>query len=49
MTDGVTALYVVSFISSMLGTAQGDDREAEVVFTLLSDIANGYPDVIASR
>ena len=49
VTDGVTALYVVSFISSMLGTAQGDDREAEVVFTLLSDIANGYPDVIASR
>lgn len=48
LTDGVTALFVTSFISSILSTAQGEDNEAEVIFTLLSDIANSFPSVIST-
>ncbi|KAJ3551785.1 hypothetical protein NM688_g4509 [Phlebia brevispora] len=48
ISDGVAALYTTSFISSILSTAQGDDSEAEVLFTILSDIANAYPNVIMS-
>ncbi len=48
ITDGASALYVTSFISAILTTAQGDDTETEILFTILSDIANGYPEVIST-
>lgn len=49
ISDGVSALFTTSFISSVLATAQGDDSEAEMLYTILSDIANNFPGVIGTR
>lgn len=45
--DRDTALFVISFVSAMLATAQVDDTETELLFNLLSDIANAYPEIVA--
>lgn len=47
VTDSNTALLVTSFVSTMLSTAQGDDTETEILFSLLSDIANYFPQTVA--
>jgi len=47
ITDNTTALLVTSFVGVMLMTAQGDDAETELLYTLLCDIAVTYPDVVA--
>lgn len=45
--DPTTALLSTAFISSVLTTAQIDDVETEVLYRLLSDIGNRYPEIIA--
>ncbi|KAF8638594.1 hypothetical protein AX17_002135 [Amanita inopinata Kibby_2008] len=47
IVDSTTALLVTSFVATMIMTAQGDDAETEILYTLLSDIAMIYPDVVA--
>lgn len=46
--DSVSALYATSFITAILATAQGDDTETEMLFKVLSDVANAYPDTIST-
>lgn len=46
--DGTCALYVAAFITAILGSAQGDDVETELLFNIISDIANSYPDTISA-
>lgn len=47
INDSQTALLVTSFITSILSTWQGDDDETEILLTLLSDIAQSFPDTVA--
>ena len=47
ISDPTTALLSTAFISSVLTTAQIDDVETEILYRILSDIGNKYPDVIA--
>ncbi|KAI0677196.1 hypothetical protein C8Q78DRAFT_1180405 [Trametes maxima] len=44
--DGNTALLVTSFVTAMLATAQGDDTESAILYNILSDIADAWPEVI---
>jgi len=44
--DANTALLATSFIGVMLMTAQGDDAESEMLYSILGDIAIMYPDTI---
>jgi hypothetical protein len=39
-------LLVTTFLSVMLSSAQGDDEESEIVYTLLAEIAEYHPDQI---
>jgi len=45
--DPTTALLSTAFISSVLTTAQIDDVETEILYRILSDIGDKYPEVIA--
>jgi neurofibromin 1 len=45
--DSSTALLTTSFIGAMLTTAQGDDAETQMLYTLLSDIASIFPDIVS--
>ncbi|KAJ3504772.1 hypothetical protein NLJ89_g7765 [Agrocybe chaxingu] len=45
--DSNTALLVASFVGTILTTAQGDDAETEILYGLLSSLANSYPEIIA--
>jgi hypothetical protein len=45
--DSTTALLSTAFISSVLTTAQIDDIETEILYRILSDIGDKYPEVIA--
>ena len=45
--DSNTALLVTSFVTAMLATAQGDDTESAILYNILSDVANAWPEVIA--
>jgi hypothetical protein len=47
INDPNTALLATSFMGSMLSGAQGDDAESEIIYTLLSDTAMEYPDIVA--
>ncbi|EMD40361.1 hypothetical protein CERSUDRAFT_148314 [Gelatoporia subvermispora B] len=47
MADGHAILFVTSFISAMLVTAQGGDTESEILYSILSDVADAFPDIIA--
>ncbi len=44
--DPQLALLTASFIGTMLATAQGDDAETEMLYSLLSTLAKSYPDTI---
>ena len=41
------ALLLVSFVAAILTTAQGDDAETEMLYTLLSDVGHVYPEIIS--
>lgn len=43
INDSGTALLVASFASTMLLTAQGDDSETEMLYSLLSELADAFP------
>ncbi|TDL29911.1 hypothetical protein BD410DRAFT_780416, partial [Rickenella mellea] len=45
--DANTALLVTSFVATMLSTAQGDDVESQMLFTLLSDAASAFPETVS--
>jgi hypothetical protein len=45
--DHGTALLVASFVAVMLSTAQGGDAETELLFGLLSNLADIWPEVVA--
>jgi neurofibromin 1 len=47
ISDSSTALLVTTFVGTMLITAQGDDTETEILCSLLSDIANSFPQTVA--
>ncbi|KAI0686496.1 hypothetical protein BC835DRAFT_1523052 [Cytidiella melzeri] len=42
----IEALYQTSFIAAILITAQADDIETQMLFNVLSDIADAYPETI---
>ncbi|KAH9854976.1 hypothetical protein C2E23DRAFT_883516 [Lenzites betulinus] len=44
--DSNTALLVTSFVTAMLETAQGDDTESAILYSILSDVADAWPEVI---
>ncbi|OCH94514.1 hypothetical protein OBBRIDRAFT_722708 [Obba rivulosa] len=46
LADSRTILFVTSFVSAMLITAQGGDTESEILYSILSDIADASPDII---
>ena len=46
-SDQNTALYMTSFIGAILTTAQGDDKETEMLYNILSDVSNAHPETIA--
>ncbi len=46
-SDQNIALFMTSFITAILTTAQGDDKETEMMYNILSDIASSHPEVIA--
>ncbi|KAJ6587786.1 hypothetical protein B0H10DRAFT_2233906 [Mycena sp. CBHHK59/15] len=45
--SSTTALLTASFIGSVLTTAQGNDAETEMLYSLLSDIGASYPEIVA--
>lgn len=45
--DPTIALLTTSFIAAMLTTAQGDDAETEIFYTLLCDIGILFPDIVS--
>ncbi|KAJ6460124.1 hypothetical protein C8R47DRAFT_1161242 [Mycena vitilis] len=46
--DGAaTALLAASFIGAVVTSAQGNDAETEMLYCLLSDIGEMYPDIVA--
>lgn len=47
INDSGTALLVASFIGTMLLTAQGDDTETEMLYSLLSEISNTFPQTVS--
>ncbi|KAI0080777.1 hypothetical protein K474DRAFT_1717515 [Panus rudis PR-1116 ss-1] len=46
--DPDTALLVASLASAMLQTAQGDDKETQILYGILSDMAEVFPEVVAT-
>ncbi|KAL7282669.1 hypothetical protein ACG7TL_004142 [Trametes sanguinea] len=44
--DHNTALLVTSFVTAMLATAQGDDHESAILYNILSDVADAWPEVM---
>ncbi|KAG1752509.1 uncharacterized protein EDB91DRAFT_1102988 [Suillus paluster] len=47
LTDSTSALLTVSFVSTMLTTAQGDDAETEILYNLLADIGAMHPESVS--
>jgi neurofibromin 1 len=45
--DSNTALMMTSFVGAMLTTAQGDDTETQILYTLLADVGAVFPDIVA--
>ncbi|KAJ2930404.1 hypothetical protein H1R20_g6694, partial [Candolleomyces eurysporus] len=46
INDPHTALLVATVVGTMLGTAQGDDAETEMLYGLLAELAMSFPDII---
>ncbi|KAH8096624.1 hypothetical protein BXZ70DRAFT_945419 [Cristinia sonorae] len=47
VNDSDDALFVVAFVSAMLTTSQGDDKETEMLYDILAQIAVSHPDIIS--
>ncbi|KAF8872759.1 hypothetical protein BD779DRAFT_1679537 [Infundibulicybe gibba] len=47
IADQSTALLATSFIGTMLTTAQGDDAETEILYNILSELANFFPETVS--
>jgi neurofibromin 1 len=47
LTDSTSALLTVSFASTLLTTAQGDDAETEILYNLLADIGVTRPESVS--
>lgn len=47
INDSSTALMVATLIGTMLGSAQGDDAETEMLYGLLAELSLSFPDVIS--
>jgi neurofibromin 1 len=47
LTDSTSALLTVSFASTLLTTAQGDDAETEILYNLLADIGVTHPESVS--
>lgn len=47
ITDSTAALLVVSFATTMLTTAQGDDAETEMLYNLLLDVSTAHPELLS--
>lgn len=45
--DPTTALLTVSFVGSMLTTAQSDDAESQMLFGVLKDMSFAFPDIVS--
>lgn len=45
--DYETALLVATFAGTMLLTAQGDDAETEMLYSLLADLGYSYPEAVS--
>lgn len=45
--DANTALLITSFVGAILSTAQGDDVETQILYTLLADIGAVAPDIVS--
>lgn len=45
--DQTTALLIVSFVGSMLSTAQNDDPESQMLFGILKDMSSVFPDIVS--
>ncbi|KAK0207040.1 hypothetical protein DFS33DRAFT_1318594 [Desarmillaria ectypa] len=45
--DPTLALFVTSFISAMLRSAHGHDAENEILYSILSDVASVFPEVVS--
>jgi len=45
--DYETALFVATFAGTMLSTAQGDDAETEMLYSLLADLGHSYPEAVS--
>lgn len=47
VNDPKTALFVATFAGTMLSTSQGDDAETEMLYSLLADLGNPYPETVS--
>lgn len=45
--DYTLALFVTSFISTMLRSAHGHDAENEILYSILSDVASVFPELVS--
>ncbi|KAK0461601.1 uncharacterized protein EV420DRAFT_1526161 [Desarmillaria tabescens] len=45
--DPTLALFVTAFISAMLRSAHGHDAENEILYSILSDVASVFPEVVS--
>ncbi|GBE80125.1 hypothetical protein SCP_0213280 [Sparassis crispa] len=45
LMDSNTALFVTSFVGAVLTTAQGDDVESQILYNLLSDVGDAFPNI----
>jgi hypothetical protein len=45
--DPNTALLMTSFIGAIISTAQGNDAETQILYTLLADIGTSFPEVVS--
>ena len=44
--DFLALILVTSFVTAMLATAQGDDVESAILYNILSDVADAWPEII---
>jgi len=45
--DNNTALLITSFVGAMLSTAQGDDAESQMLYSILADASSAYPEYVS--
>jgi hypothetical protein len=45
--DPETALFVATFAATILLTAQGDDAETEILYSILADLGIAYPEIVS--